>query len=123
VAEGEKRADFRRDDRTFEEHDLVILREWVPLADDPTGGRYTGSALVCLVTHIERAGRWGIPDGYALLSLLAIARYGVYDEGWRMVVEGDDRQVLPFALRRSLLDEELRDELAQLREAARLEPS
>lgn len=124
VTEGEKRADFRRDDRDYNEHDLVILREWIPLPEHERGGSYTGAALVCLLTHIESAAApWGIPAGYVVLSLLPIARYGVDDEGWRMVVEGDDRQVLPLALRRSAFDDEARDEIAQLREAALEDPS
>ena len=135
LAEGQKRADFRRDDRDYTEHDLVILREWIPepapgtrVRPSPTngqshGGQYSGAALVALVTHVESTTWWGGDVGYVVLSLLPIAHYGVDDQGWRMVVEGDDRPVLPFALRRSLLDEELRNEFAELRAVALEESS
>lgn len=68
---GQKRAEFRRDDRAprFDVGDTLILREWQH-SEDPNdlNGTYTGRYVVAEVTHIDR-GAWEIPDGYAVLSL------------------------------------------------------
>ena len=72
VWDGRKLAEFRRDDRGFEVGDILTLREWVPdiAASAPMGeDRYTGRILARKITDIRRGGRFGIPDGYAMLSL------------------------------------------------------
>ena len=64
VAAGAKTAEFRKDDRGFQVGDTLVLlrgtaRAMVPGSD----------AIERLVTHIVRGPDFGIPDGYALLSM------------------------------------------------------
>jgi hypothetical protein len=64
VALGDKTADFRRNDRDFRVGDTLLLREW-----NPETGRFTGHHIDCgSISHIQSGGRFGIPDGYCLLS-------------------------------------------------------
>jgi hypothetical protein len=69
VCAGTKTAEFRRDDRGFEAGDILVLREW-----EPASSNYTGRAVRKTISHITRGPRWGLPDGFAMLSL---ARGGV----------------------------------------------
>ena len=59
VRAGVKTAEFRRDDRGFEVNDLLDLR-------CITEG---GESIVKRITHIVRGPSFGVPDGYAMLSL------------------------------------------------------
>jgi hypothetical protein len=65
---GEKRAEFRVADRQFDTGDILILREWVPGRGGGEGA-YTGRAIEALVTHVLRGPDFGIPEGYAMLSI------------------------------------------------------
>lgn len=48
VANGEKKAEVRKNDRNFKCGDFLLLREW--------DGKYTGNKLVVKVTHISPLG-------------------------------------------------------------------
>ena len=63
----QKKADFRRDDRGFEEGDLLIMQEWVPVLLGSEIGDYTGAILALRISHVERG--FGIPEGFAMLSV------------------------------------------------------
>lgn len=85
IARGEKRADYRKDDRGFEVGDVLVLQMWEPVADrypsradyvwqaynPPPTGSLVGSGVPLhqevQVTYIQR-GMFGIPDGYCVLS-------------------------------------------------------
>lgn len=72
TSRGEKTAEFRRDDRSppFAVGDTLLLREWDPdKPEDPDWDRYTGNALLRRVTHVARDPRFGIPQGYCMMSL------------------------------------------------------
>ena len=62
--EGRKTADFRKDDRHFKLGDILILQEWSPQTK-----AYTGEMEVREITDIQRGPNWGIPEGYAMLSV------------------------------------------------------
>lgn len=64
VLSGEKRAEFRKDDRTpaFAKGDFLLLDEF-----EPDLGVYTDDHAWAKVTHVARGGV--IPQGYALLSI------------------------------------------------------
>ncbi len=66
---GDKRFEFRRDDRGFEVGDQLQLEEW-----DPMTKEYSGRFVTCNVTYIARGPAWGIPEGYAILSLRNLVR-------------------------------------------------
>lgn len=85
IASGEKKADFRKNDRGFAEGDLIILQEYVPTPDewasngrdpelaygeDYEPGTLTGEFCLVRITHITDASfGFGVPEGYALLSI------------------------------------------------------
>lgn len=72
VANGEKTAEFRDNDRNFEVGDVLRLKEFKPELEDGkyTGqGRYTGREIDMLVTHILRGPIFGIPEGYVVMSI------------------------------------------------------
>lgn len=71
VKQGRKKAEFRKDDRVFQEGDYMRLQEWVPTGLATVGqatGHYTGEELLVRVTHVQPGGTYGIPKGYAMLS-------------------------------------------------------
>ena len=59
VRAGVKTAEFRRDDRGFEVNDILDLR---CITED-------GASILKRITHIVRGPLFGIPEGYAMLSL------------------------------------------------------
>jgi hypothetical protein len=69
---GEKRAEFRIADREFAVGDTLLLREWVPGRGGGEDG-YTGREIEAVVTHILLGPDFGIPEGYAMLSIKTTA--------------------------------------------------
>ena len=65
---GRKLFEFRRDDRSppFAVDDRLVLVEW-----DPATKRETGRALEAGVSFVLR-GAHGVPDGFAVLSLVGV---------------------------------------------------
>ena len=64
IYEGDKRAEFRKDDRGFDVDDQLILEEY-----DPATGNYSGRRMMRLVTHILRGPDFGVPEGYVVMSI------------------------------------------------------
>lgn len=64
---GLKGAEFRLNDRDYETGDHLRLREY-----EPEAGRYTGREVYALVTCVTVG--YGIPAGYAMLSLRVLER-------------------------------------------------
>lgn len=64
VERGDKRFEFRRDDRGFSIGDILVLRRW-----NPQTGDYTGRWLRKRVTYLARGPEFGIPLGYCVMSL------------------------------------------------------
>jgi hypothetical protein len=63
--DGRKRFEFRYDrDRKFLEHDVLHLFEW-----DPDTDEYSGRELNVFVTYLLRGPYYGIPEGFAVLSV------------------------------------------------------
>jgi hypothetical protein len=56
-----KKAEFRKNDRGFKSGDILILKEYNPLMG------YSGEYVLRKVTHIQTG--YGIPEGYAMLSM------------------------------------------------------
>lgn len=65
VWNGIKRFEYRKDDRGFENGDVLVLRCW-----DPDTGAYTGQSLRRRVTYIARGPDFGIPTGYCVMSIM-----------------------------------------------------
>lgn len=65
VACESKTFELRRDDRGFDERDILVLREW-----DPAEQRYTGRSLEVEVSYVLRnAVNFGLREGFAVLGL------------------------------------------------------
>lgn len=64
----EKTCEFRLDDRAYKSGDTLLLREY-----EPVGATFTGRGLAVRVTHVQHG--YGIPPGYAMLSVLVYCRY------------------------------------------------
>jgi hypothetical protein len=64
IAHDFKRHDIRENDRCFAVGDEILFQEWLP-----EEGRYTGSEVLCRITHITFGGEWGIPQHLCVLSL------------------------------------------------------
>lgn len=64
VISGHKRAEFRKNDKDFQEGDLIILQEW-----SPKSGRYTGRKTQVEISDVISGGYFGIPEGYCMFSI------------------------------------------------------
>jgi hypothetical protein len=67
---GYKTAEFRKDDRDYHRGDLLRLREY-----DPDRDSYSGFEVTAKVTDVRKGGQYGIPDGYAMLSIRITERH------------------------------------------------
>lgn len=56
--------EYRLNDRDFKEGDFLHLKEWDPFKKD-----YSGRFMEVLVTYIAIGGRFGIPEGYCIMSI------------------------------------------------------
>lgn len=61
---GLKRAEFRKNDRGYKVGDDLKLREW-----DPATNAFTGRLIFAEITHILEGPSFGVPEGFAMLSL------------------------------------------------------
>lgn len=67
VLAGRKTFEFRRDDRGFGPGDILHLREW-----DPAREKYTGRSLTCRTPYVLHGPLFGVPEGYAVMSLTKV---------------------------------------------------
>ncbi|KKM90209.1 hypothetical protein LCGC14_1240890 [marine sediment metagenome] len=74
IVAGSKRADFRSiEDRKFHVGAVLRLREYIPADEGASfAGRYTGRHVDVVITHIQEGGMFGIPAGYAILSIVVV---------------------------------------------------
>jgi hypothetical protein len=78
--DGEKTHEYRKNDRDFGLGDELLLREF-----EPIGETYTGSYIRAIITNIHFGPHWGIPAGYAVMSIRV--ELSGYDE--RLAACGD----------------------------------
>lgn len=64
VKNGNKTFEIRKNDRDFEVGDILILEEWNH--DTQT---YTGNFIYKKVKYITQGGKFGIEEGYVVMSL------------------------------------------------------
>ncbi len=62
---GRKQFEFRRDDRGFQVGDRLELHEW-----DPKTEEFTGREWTVKVTYIVQGPKFGIPEGYCIMSVV-----------------------------------------------------
>lgn len=73
VRKGDKRAEFRFNDRGFQYGDTLLLKEWYPAMQG-----FTGREILVRITDITTG--HGIPDGYAMLSFRPVEVQASIDE-------------------------------------------
>lgn len=67
---GKKQFEWRRNDRNFQEGDLLKLREW-----GAATASYSGREILARVDYIMGlAGEWNIPDGWVVMSITILER-------------------------------------------------
>lgn len=67
VLDGKKTFELRKNDRDFQEGDVLLLNEW-----DPEKNLYTGRHHAACIGYVLRGGPFGVREGYAALSLLPV---------------------------------------------------
>ena len=75
IMAGNKKAEYRLNDRNFKVGDSLNLREWNKDKEE-----YTGRSILVDVTHIVHGGIFGIPDGYCVMSISPVGSVGNHYE-------------------------------------------
>lgn len=71
VWDGDKPFELRKDDRNYEEGDILILKEW-----HPGRRRYTGRGIIAVVKCIVRdAPEFGLMPGHCIMGIREVDRY------------------------------------------------
>lgn len=65
IWEGRKRCEVRKNDRNFQQGDILLLEEY-----DQVKGQYSGRFIRVHVTHLIHGGQLGIQPGYCLMSII-----------------------------------------------------
>ena len=77
VAYGAKSFDLRKDDRSFQVGDVLLLQEFDPYSN---GGSYSGREVSRLVLYkLDAPSFSGIEKGYCILGLGVLPQYAVED--------------------------------------------
>jgi len=61
--DGNKNWEYRKDDRNYQENDILVEKEY-----DPTNNIYSGRAIEERVVWMIKGGVFGIPEGYVIMS-------------------------------------------------------
>ena len=64
IKDGIKTAEWRFDDRIYQPGDWLTLKEY-----RPAHLKYTGREVTARIYHVQRGPGFGIPEGYAMLSI------------------------------------------------------
>lgn len=97
VERGDKTFEIRRNDRDFQTGDTLVLKEWdpawsqpmplqmpgvypAPPSPPPAPGRYTGAAVVAIVTYTLHGSIAGLADGFCIMGLGSIDKIILADE-------------------------------------------
>ena len=67
IYDGLKQHEFRKNDRDFKRGDHLYLREFIPV-----GEYYTGRVISAIITSISYGPEWGIPEGFAVMTIKKI---------------------------------------------------
>lgn len=70
VMAGKKRFELRKNDRNFQVGDILCLQECIK--DKEGNVRYTGKEGLFRISYIFRGGKYGLKEGYAILSIIPL---------------------------------------------------
>lgn len=65
VTRGLKKFEVRKNDRDFKVGDVLVLKEYNPMAKE-----YTGETYSCTVIYILKGGQFGIEEGYVIMTII-----------------------------------------------------
>jgi uncharacterized protein DUF3850 len=68
ILSGRKNFEVRRNDRNFQEGDILRLEEWAPNTYGP-GGAHTGRKARVFVTYVLRGPILGIDKGWCVMAV------------------------------------------------------
>jgi hypothetical protein len=86
ILRGEKRHEFRRNDRGFKAGDVLRLVEY--------GLIYSGRSFDVNVTYISHGPEWGIPEGFCVMSIESLGE-------WESCIELRERLFLEHGIKYS----------------------
>lgn len=69
ILDGDKNFEYRKNDRDYEEGDLIVLQEY-----EPEAKKYTGRQVQARIGHVLTGPGFGVPVGFACFSLLKILK-------------------------------------------------
>lgn len=84
VRRGWKAFEIRKDDRGYNTHDILLLREW-----DPKKKEYTRRIHACKVGYVMRGPQFGLEEGYCVMSIRDCSP-GQAQDALRMLLESTD---------------------------------
>lgn len=67
ILRGDKKAEYRLNDRDFKVGDSLNLQEWNEEKEE-----YTGRSILADITHIVEGGKFGIPESYCVMTIMPI---------------------------------------------------
>jgi len=70
IGNREKTFEVRKNDRDFRVGDILHLREWFPVP-----GEWGSRNITCFVTYIMHGPRFGIEEGYCVMSIAMPANH------------------------------------------------
>lgn len=73
VESGDKVFEWRKNDRDYQEGDVVVLWEWDPAQADADGqAGFTGRRITADVGYVLRGPAFGVPEGFCVFSLIDV---------------------------------------------------
>ena len=70
VSEGKKNFEVRKDDRGYQENDILILKEWIKPCTEYPEGHYSGKELRKRITYILKGNpSYGLREKYVVLGI------------------------------------------------------
>lgn len=91
IYEGLKTWDFRKNDRNYQVGDTLRLLRWSPVSK-----LYTGEEMCRQVTWMLDGGRFGVPEGYCIMSLSESPAWITWKPGMERPVGFGQRRTLGY---------------------------
>ena len=66
---GDKKYDFRKNDRNYKIGDVLLLKEYVPEKEE-----YTGREMIARVTYMTVGGKHNLPEDMCIMGIIVIGR-------------------------------------------------
>ncbi len=80
IQRGDKTFEIRKDDRGFQEHDVLLLREYSPGSDEYTGREITARVTYCIRGNEPMGFAFGLRTGFVAMALAVPSEHRGGDE-------------------------------------------